>query len=128
MCRKPEATSLFGEVVLFPGTKIASREMGVLAALGQESVRVKNLKVGVASTGVEAGLPPGHSLGPGQIYDINTYAIAAGVQECRSRRCSIRHSTGRECGDGKEAAEDGPGVRYGPGERQHLRRGRRHGL
>lgn len=71
----------FGELVLFPGTKIASREMGVLAALGQETVRVKNLKVGVASTGFEL-VPPGRSLGPGQIYDINTYAIAAGVQEC----------------------------------------------
>jgi putative molybdopterin biosynthesis protein len=71
----------FGEVVLFPGTKIASREMGVLAALGRETVRVLSLKVGVASTGSEL-VPPGHCLGPGQIYDINTYAIAAGVQEC----------------------------------------------
>jgi len=71
----------FGEAVLFPGTRIASREMGVLAALGRETVRVKNLKVGLASTGSEL-VPPGHSLGPGQIYDINTYTIAAGVQEC----------------------------------------------
>lgn len=71
----------FGELVLFPGTRIASREMGVLAALGQETVRVQSLKVGVASTGGEL-VPPGRSLGPGQIYDINTYAIAAGVQEC----------------------------------------------
>jgi putative molybdopterin biosynthesis protein len=71
----------FGELVLFPGTRIASREMGVLAALGRETVRVKNLKVGVASTGFEL-VPPGSDLGPGQIYDINTYAISAGVQEC----------------------------------------------
>jgi putative molybdopterin biosynthesis protein len=71
----------FGELVLFPGTRIAAREMGVLAALGRETVRVKNLKVGLASTGSEL-VPPGHSLGRGQIYDINTYTIAAGVQEC----------------------------------------------
>ena len=70
----------FGELVLFPGTRIASREMGVLAALGRKTVRVKNLKVGLASTGSEL-VSPGHSLGPGQIYDINTYTIAAGVQE-----------------------------------------------
>ena len=117
----------FGEVVLFPGTRIASREMGVLAALGRETVRVQSLKVGVASTGSEL-VPPGHCLGPGQIYDINTYTIAAGVQECGATRRSIRHSPGRARGDGKDAAEDGPGVRNGPGERQHLRRGRRHGL
>jgi len=71
----------FGELVLFPGTRIASREMGVLAALGRETVQVLSLKVGLASTGSEL-VPPGHSLGPGQIYDINTYTIAAGVQEC----------------------------------------------
>jgi putative molybdopterin biosynthesis protein len=71
----------FGEAVLFPGTRIASREMGVLAALGRETVRVLSLKVGVASTGGEL-VPPGRCLGPGQIYDINTYAISAGVQEC----------------------------------------------
>jgi putative molybdopterin biosynthesis protein len=71
----------FGELVLFPGTRIASREVGVLAALGRETVQVLSLKVGLASTGSEL-VPPGHSLGPGQIYDINTYTIAAGVQEC----------------------------------------------
>ncbi len=71
----------FGELVLFPGTRIASREVGVLAALGRETVQVLSLKVGLASTGSEL-VPPGHSLGPGQIYDINTYTVAAGVQEC----------------------------------------------
>ncbi len=71
----------FGELVLFPGTRITSREAGVLAALGRETVRAKSLKVGLASTGIEL-IPPGHSLGPGQIYDINTYTIAAGVEEC----------------------------------------------
>lgn len=71
----------FGEMVLFPGTRLAAREMGVLAALGRETVRVRRLKAGIASTGNEL-VAPGTSLGPGQIYDINAYTIAAAVQEC----------------------------------------------
>jgi len=53
MFQKAGSDISFGELVLFPGTRIASREMGVLAALGRETVRVKNLKVGLASTGSE---------------------------------------------------------------------------
>ena len=71
----------FGETVLFPGTRLAVREIGVLAALGRETVRVRCLKAGVASTGNEL-VAPGTPLGPGQIYDINAYAVAAAVQEC----------------------------------------------
>ena len=71
----------FGEAVLFPGTSIAAREIGVLAALGRKSVRVRSLEVGLASTGAEL-IPPGQELSPGQIYDINSYTIAAGVQDC----------------------------------------------
>ena len=48
----------FGEAVLFPGTKLAAREIGVLAALGRTDVKVRSLKVGVASTGNEL-VPPG---------------------------------------------------------------------
>ncbi len=71
----------FGEAVLFPGTKLAAREMGVLAALGRTQVAVRCLKVGVASTGNEL-VPPGEALSAGQIYDINTYTIAAAVVDC----------------------------------------------
>ncbi len=71
----------FGEAALFPGTKVGAREMGVLAALGRKTVPVRSLRVGVASTGFEL-VPPGCNLGPGQIHDINTYTIAAGVEEC----------------------------------------------
>ena len=71
----------FGEAVLFPGTPIAAREIGVLAALGRESVLVRSLEVGLASTGAEL-VPPGRGLFPGQIYDINSYTIAAGVEDC----------------------------------------------
>jgi putative molybdopterin biosynthesis protein len=71
----------FGEAVLFPGTRLAAREIGVLAALGRTLVPVRSLKVGVASTGNEL-VPPGQSLCSGQIYDINTYTIAAAVADC----------------------------------------------
>jgi len=71
----------FGEAVLFPGSRLAAREIGVLAALGRTHAKVRSLNVGVASTGNEL-VPPGGSLAPGRIYDINTYTIAAAVADC----------------------------------------------
>ena len=71
----------FGEAVLFPGGRLAAREIGVLAALGRTDVKVRGLLVGVASTGNEL-VPPGRPLAAGQIYDINTYTIAAAVADC----------------------------------------------
>ncbi len=70
-----------GEAVLFPGTRLASREIGVLAAVGRNELRVRRLKVGVVSTGYEL-VPPGGPLGSGQIYDINSYSISAAAKEC----------------------------------------------
>jgi putative molybdopterin biosynthesis protein len=74
----------FGETLLYPGTLLQPREIGVLAALGWEKVPVRMLNVGVASTGDELA-PPGQALSPGQIYDINTYTIAAAVADCGAR-------------------------------------------
>jgi putative molybdopterin biosynthesis protein len=71
----------FGEAVLFPGTKLAAREIGVLAALGRTDVMVKSLRAAVASTGNEL-VAPGGSLTAGQIYDINSYTISAAVADC----------------------------------------------
>ena len=34
----------FGEAVLFPGTRLNARELGVLAAIGREKVKVRSLK------------------------------------------------------------------------------------
>ena len=47
-------------------------------------MKVRSLKVGVASTGNEL-VPPGLPLAAGQIYDINTYTIAAAVADCGAR-------------------------------------------
>ncbi|MDD1762660.1 MAG: molybdopterin biosynthesis protein [Methanothrix sp.] len=71
----------FGEAILFPGTRLQPREIGVLAALGCSEVPVKTLKVAVASTGNEL-IAPGLALAAGQIYDINTYTIASAVEDC----------------------------------------------
>jgi len=71
----------FGEAILFPGTRLQPREIGVLAALGCSQVPVKTLKVAVASTGNEL-VAPGQALAAGQIYDINTYTIASAVEDC----------------------------------------------
>jgi putative molybdopterin biosynthesis protein len=71
----------FGELVLTPGTKLTAREIGVLAAVGRQKVEIRALRVGVASTGNELVMP-GQSLKAGQIYDINSYSIAAAVKGC----------------------------------------------
>ncbi len=71
-----------GELVLRNGETITPREIGVLAALGTERIRVfRKPRVAILSTGNEL-LPPGASLAYGKLYDINASAIAASVVEC----------------------------------------------
>ncbi len=77
----------YGEEVLFAGTRLGARELGVLAALGLELVKVRRLRVGVASTGNEL-VPPGRIPGPGQIHDINSYSIAAAAEACQATAIS----------------------------------------
>ncbi len=70
-----------GELVLRKGETITPREIGVLAAIGAEKVKVfRKPRVSVLSTGneiVAPGAPPAY----GRIYDINASAIAASVTE-----------------------------------------------
>ena len=66
-----------------PGTQLTPREIGLLAALGCQSVPVRSRpRVGIVSTGDEL-VRPGGTLNPdrGEIYDVNTDTIAAGVVE-----------------------------------------------
>ncbi|WP_321417502.1 molybdopterin biosynthesis protein [uncultured Methanomethylovorans sp.] len=70
-----------GERVLRRNMRLGSREIGVLASIGLSEVRVRKLKVGIISTGDEL-LRPGSDLEIGKIYDANSYAIAASVEEC----------------------------------------------
>lgn len=70
-----------GELVLRKGTLLTSREISVLAAVGLQTVTVyRKPRVAIVSTGNEIA-PPGGPLRPGQIYDVNAYAVGAGVLE-----------------------------------------------
>lgn len=75
------ADVMMGELVLREGTMLTSREISVLAAVGLDRVSVfMRPVVAILSTGNELA-PPGTALKPGQIYDVNAYAVGAGVVE-----------------------------------------------
>ena len=72
-----------GERALGPGTELTAREVGLLSALGVSEVPVRERPtVGIISTGDEL-VRPGESLDSdaGQIYDVNSYTVATGVEE-----------------------------------------------
>ncbi|OYR54528.1 molybdopterin biosynthesis protein [Halorubrum halodurans] len=72
-----------GARALGPGTRLTPREIGLLSALGVEEVPVRGRPtVGIVSTGDEL-VRPGDDLDPsrGEIYDVNSTTIAAGVTE-----------------------------------------------
>jgi len=71
-----------GETILKEGQRLASREIGVLAALGLTEVSVyKRPRIAIISTGAEV-VEPGKLLSPGKIYDINAHTLSAAVLEC----------------------------------------------
>lgn len=70
-----------GETVLFAGTRLTSRETGVLAAIGRDRVpAVRCPRVAVLSTGDEI-LQPGEAMRPGHVYDSNGRILADAVAE-----------------------------------------------
>ena len=72
-----------GARALGPGTRLTPREIGLLSALGRDEVPVRGRPtVGIVSTGDEL-VRPGEELNPdrGEIYDVNSTTIAAGVAE-----------------------------------------------
>ncbi len=72
-----------GERALGPGTRLTPREVGLLSALGVESVPVIGQPtVGIVSTGDELVRPSGDlDHAAGQIHDVNSHAIATAVEE-----------------------------------------------
>jgi putative molybdopterin biosynthesis protein len=76
-----------GERALGPGTRLTPREIGLLSALGVESVPVRGRPtVGIVSTGDELVRPGGNlDSDAGQIYDVNSYTIATAVEEAGGR-------------------------------------------
>jgi putative molybdopterin biosynthesis protein len=92
-----------GTRALGPGTRLTPREIGLLSALGVDEVPVRaRPRVGIISTGDEL-VPPGESLDSerGEIYDVNTTTIAAGVDAAGGEPVVYPHA-----GDDFEAMED----------------------
>jgi len=66
-----------GEVVLEAGTVIGPAQLGIIAGVGRRRVSVRpRPRVVVLSTGAEL-VEPGWPLGPGQIWDSNSYTLTA---------------------------------------------------
>jgi len=70
-----------GHVVVEKNTVIRPRHVGVLSSAGFKEIEViQKPRVSIISTGDEL-IEPGKELKPGQIWDINTYSLAASVVE-----------------------------------------------
>jgi molybdopterin molybdotransferase len=68
-----------GQEVLSPGMVLRPQEIGMLATVGRTDVAViRRPRVAVLATGDEV-VPPGETPGPGQIWDANSYTVAAQV-------------------------------------------------
>ncbi len=71
-----------GETLLRKGTRIGSREIGILAACGLAAIEVvRRPRVAVLSTGDEL-VEPGVPLRPAGVYDSNGAILAAAIAEC----------------------------------------------
>ncbi|MFF6781518.1 gephyrin-like molybdotransferase Glp [Streptomyces sp. NPDC012510] len=70
-----------GERALAAGTVLGPPQLGLLAAIGRATVRVRpRPRVVVLSTGSEL-IPPGGHLATGQIYDSNSFALTAAARD-----------------------------------------------
>ncbi len=69
-----------GHLVLDAGCVLTPARIGVLAALGRTDVEVyAQPRVAILCTGDEV-VDPGHSLGPGQLYNVNRFTLQALVR------------------------------------------------
>ncbi|WP_456329534.1 molybdopterin biosynthesis protein [Archaeoglobus sp.] len=70
-----------GELIAREGSRLTHREIGVMAACGIKEVEVyRKPRVAIISTGNEL-ISPGEKLVKGKIYDVNSYSLAAAVEE-----------------------------------------------
>ncbi|MFF8611522.1 gephyrin-like molybdotransferase Glp [Streptomyces sp. NPDC015350] len=70
-----------GDLALRAGSVIGPPQIGLLAAIGRATVKVRpRPRVVVISTGSEL-VQPGEELAPGQIYDSNSFALTAAARD-----------------------------------------------
>ena len=70
-----------GELALRAGTLLGAAQIGLLAALGRATVKVRpRPRVVVLSTGREL-VQPGEEAGPGRIHDSNSFQLTAAARE-----------------------------------------------
>ena len=75
------ATSARASRALRAGTVLGPPQIGLLAAIGRGTVRVRpRPRVVVMSTGSEL-VQPGEALGPGRIHDSNSFALTAAARD-----------------------------------------------
>ncbi|MCE9552662.1 MAG: molybdopterin biosynthesis protein [Planctomycetes bacterium] len=78
-----------GETVLHAGRVLTSRETGVLAAVGRNTVQVhRRPRVAILSTGNEL-IAPGEAMRPGLVYDSNQQILADAVRELGGEPVSL---------------------------------------
>jgi len=71
-----------GSLLLSQGRRIRPQDMGILSATGITVVEVyPRCRVGIISTGDEL-VEPWHTPLPGQVRDINSYALSGAVEQC----------------------------------------------
>jgi len=91
-----------GQEVLPAGTLLLAPEIGGLMALGMCQVRVAlRPRVGILSSGDEV-IPPGEQPRPGQVRDINSYALSALVEANGAE--AVRYGIIPDSGEALEAA------------------------
>ncbi len=76
-----------GELLVAKGTEIGLAEIGLLASAGIKEISVYGKPmVSIVVTGPEIALP-GEKLGPGKIYDVNSYTLHSALKmlNCRPR-------------------------------------------
>jgi molybdopterin molybdotransferase len=70
-----------GKLVLASGTRLRPAQVALLASLGNAAVPVaRQPRLGIVTTGSELA-DPGQALAPGQIFDSNSFSLAAQARE-----------------------------------------------
>ena len=93
-----------GQTIARAGDVVNPSRVGAIAATGVAAVDVyARPRVAILSTGNEIA-EPGHPLGPGQIYDINRFTLAAVIR--RHGGVPVPHPTAPDTIEGLEAAVD----------------------